>query len=75
MRLGYEAILLKIILFGCHVIDPVLSEKALLGSHENVSILIQKFSGWGADCLSLACLSDTRKDNRILSCHRDPCLY
>lgn len=38
MRLGYDAILLKIILFGCHVIDQVLSEKALLGSHENMSI-------------------------------------
>lgn len=39
MRLGYdEAILLKIILFGCHIIDQVLSEKALLGSHENMSI-------------------------------------
>lgn len=38
MRPGYEAILLKIILFGWHVIDQVLSEKALLGSHENMSI-------------------------------------
>lgn len=38
MRLGYEAILLKTILFGCHVTDQVLREKALLGSHENMSI-------------------------------------
>lgn len=47
MRLGDGSVLLKTILFDFRGIDQVLSEKALLGYRENISVHPELFGlGW-----------------------------